>query len=188
MTGIAMDQPLIWVDLEMTGLDPETEVIVEIAVIVTDGQLDVAQEGPDLVIHADEDVLGRMHSRVKQMHGQSGLTEAIRHSALTTQQAEEEVLAFVKTHVSMAGSAPLAGNSVHADRAFMRRYMPTLEAYCHYRNVDVSTLKELARRWYPGVVDAAPVKAGDHRALADIKESIDELRYYRDALFVPPRE
>lgn len=188
MTGKPLDQPLIWVDLEMTGLDPETEVIVEIAVIVTDGHLEMMHEGPELVIHADDDMLGRMHSRVRQMHRSSGLTPAIRASDLTTAHAEAEVLAFVKTHVPTAGSAPLAGNSVHADRAFMKRYMPTLEAYCHYRNVDVSTLKELARRWYPDVVEEAPAKAGDHRALADIRESIGELRYYRDQIFVPPRE
>ena len=175
-------QPLIWVDLEMTVLDPEREVIVEIAVIVTDGQLEDAVEGPELVIGCDEEVLGRMHPRVKEMHRRSGLIGEIRASELTVADAEEQVLAFVRTHVPAERDAPLAGNSVHADRAFMKRYMPRLEAHCHYRNVDVSTVKELARRWAPSVLEDAPEKGGGHRALADIRESIAELRYYRQAL------
>ncbi|MGI9016256.1 MAG: oligoribonuclease [Euzebya sp.] len=182
MTG-ELSQPLIWVDLEMTGLDPDTEVIVEIAVIITDGDLAVLHEGPDLVIHADDAVLSRMHSRVKTMHKKSGLTAQIRASETTVAHAEKEVLDFVRQHVPAVATAPLAGNSVHADRAFLRKYMPTLEAHCHYRNVDVSTIKELARRWYPDAVDGAPAKDGGHRALADIRESIAELQYYRRTIF-----
>lgn len=180
----ALSWPLVWVDLEMTGLDPDREVIVEIAVIVTDGSLAEVHEGPDLVIHADDDVLARMHPRVKEMHKKSGLTPAIRASDITTAQAEAEVLTFIKRYVPASASAPLAGNSVHADRAFLKKYMPKLEGHLHYRNVDVSTLKELARRWYPGTAEAAPTKEGDHRALADIRESIAELEYYRRTLFI----
>lgn len=179
----ALTQPLIWVDLEMTGLDVDREVIVEIAVIVTDGQLEVVEEGPDIVIGADDAVLQAMHPRVQQMHRASGLIEAIRASEVTVEQAEQEVLAFVRRYVPAARAAPLAGNSVHSDRTFLKRYMPALEAHCHYRNVDVSTVKELARRWYPDALAAAPEKGGGHRALADIRESIDELRHYRQAIF-----
>lgn len=179
----ALHWPLVWIDLEMTGLDAEREVIVEIAVIVTDGQLEEVHEGPDLVLHADDDVLARMHPRVKEMHKRSDLITQIRASKRSVAQAEAEVLTFVKQYVPAAGSAPLAGNSVHADRAFLKKYMPKLEGHVHYRNVDVSTLKELGRRWYPDAMAAAPSKDGDHRALADIRESIDELRFYRQALF-----
>ncbi|WP_370324335.1 oligoribonuclease [Euzebya sp.] len=183
MTTSELSQPLVWVDLEMTGLDPDAEVIVEIAAIVTDGALETVIEGPDLVIGADEDVLGRMRPRVKEMHRRSGLMPEIRASELTVAEAEAQVLEFVTAHVPLARTAPLAGNSVHADRAFLKRYMPDLEAHVHYRNVDVSTIKELARRWYPDVLEAAPAKDGGHRALADIRGSIDELRYYRSTVF-----
>ena len=176
-------QPLVWIDLEMTGLDPDTNRIVEIAVIITDGALDHLVEGPDLVLATDEPALDAMDDVVVQMHRASGLTDAIRASSITVEQAEQEVLAFVAQHVPEPRSAPLAGNSVHADRAFLQRYMPTLEAYVHYRNVDVSTIKELARRWYPDSLEKAPKKAGGHRALADIRESIDEMRYWRTAVF-----
>ena len=176
-----LEQPLVWIDLEMTGLDPEREVIVEIAAIVTDGQLAVEHEGPDLVIQAEEAILARMHPRVRTMHAKSGLTAAIRASELTMEAAEAQVLEFVASLVP-SGVAPLAGNSIHADRAFLKRYMPRLEAHVHYRNVDVSTLKELARRWYPDVLEQAPAKDGGHRALADIRESIAELRYYREVM------
>jgi oligoribonuclease len=183
---VSLDLPLVWIDLEMTGLDPETEQIVEIAVIVTDGRLERLEEGPDLVIHAPDDVLGRMAQVVAAMHADSGLTDAVRASALTVGQAQAAVLDFIRRLVPEPRSAPLAGNSVHADRAFLRRYMPALEAHLHYRNVDVSTLKELARRWYPGLLEQAPAKSGGHRALADIRESIAELRWYRERLFRPP--
>ncbi|MEE8599470.1 oligoribonuclease [Euzebya tangerina] len=178
-----LHDPLIWVDLEMTGLDPATEVIVEIAVIITDGQLDTQIEGPELIINAPEEVLDAMHPVVVKMHEKSGLTTAVRESDVTARQAEQVVLDFLREHIPESGVAPLAGNSVHADRAFLKAYMPELEAHCHYRNVDVSTVKELAARWFPEAKEAAPKKGGDHRALADIQESIDELRYYRKAIF-----
>ncbi len=183
MDKVTLTQPMIWVDLEMTGLDASTEVIVEIAVIVTDGDLTQAFEGPELVIRADEEVLSRMHPRVQEMHRKSGLTDLIRASDVTVAQAEAEVLTFVKRHVPIASTAPLAGNSIHADRAFLKRYMPALEGHTHYRNVDVSTIKELARRWYPEAIAGAPDKNGGHRALADIRDSIEELRYYRSTIF-----
>ncbi len=178
-------QPLVWVDLEMTGLDPDRDRIVEIAVIVTDGRLERLEEGPDIVLGVDAQVLAAMDPIVVAMHETSGLTPAIRASSATVAQAEGAVLDFVRRFVPDARTAPLAGNSIHADRAFLRRHMPALEAHLHYRNVDVSTIKELARRWYPHALDAAPRKAGGHRALADIRESIDELRYYRQAIFRP---
>ena len=178
-----MDLPLVWIDLEMTGLEPDEDAILEIAVIITDGSLNEIVEGPDLVIHADEAKLERMAQVVREMHGVSGLTEAVRRSQLTTAEAERQVLEFLLANVPEPGQAPLAGNSVHADRAFLRRHMPDLEARVHYRNVDVSTIKELVRRWYPQVLDNAPVKEGGHRALADIRESINELRYYRNSVF-----
>jgi len=179
----ALADPLVWVDLEMTGLDPDAHVVVEAAVIITDGRLDTVVEGPDLVIAAPETALAAMEPVVAQMHARSGLDGEVRASTLTLAAAEEQLLAFVSAHVPQPGTAPLAGNSVHADRMFLRRYMPRLEAYVHYRNVDVSTVKELARRWYPAEVEAAPAKGGGHRALADIRESIAELRYYRGAVF-----
>lgn len=182
-----LEQPLVWIDLEMTGLDPERDRIVEVAVIVTDGALERLEEGPDLVLGAAEQSLKDMDPVVVKMHELSGLTEAVRASTMTVEEAEGYVLEFVTHHVPVARSAPLAGNSVHADRAFLRRYMPALEAYVHYRNVDVSTIKELARRWYPAALEQAPRKTGGHRALADIRESIDELRYWRGAIFKPVR-
>jgi oligoribonuclease len=178
-----MDLPLVWIDLEMTGLDPEIDVIVEIAAIITNGSLEEIVEGPDLVLGADEAALDGMAPVVQEMHGVSGLTEAIRQSQISAADAEQKVLSFVKAHLPEPGLAPLAGNSVHADRAFLHKYMPELEAWFHYRNVDVSTVKELARRWYPDVVESAPEKSGGHRALADIRESIKELKYYREAVF-----
>jgi oligoribonuclease len=180
-----LDQPLVWIDCEMTGLDPESEVLVEIAVIVTDGRLERLEEGPDIVIAAPEGKLGGMADVVREMHAASGLTEAIRASEVTVEQAEAQVLEFIRGLVPKPRSAPLAGNSIHSDRAFLRRYMPELEGYVHYRNVDVSTVKELARRWYPGLLDDAPPKAGGHRALADIRESIEELRWLRERIFAP---
>ncbi|HVM20645.1 MAG TPA: oligoribonuclease [Egibacteraceae bacterium] len=186
MTEQPLTQPLVWVDLEMTGLDPDNDLIVEIAVIVTDGALEHLVEGPDLVLAAPGDVLEAMDPVVVEMHRSSGLTEAIGSAELTVADAEQQVLTFLAEHVKPR-TAPLAGNSVHADRAFLRRYMPDLENYVHYRNVDVSTIKELARRWYPQALEKAPRKTGGHRALADIRESIDELRYWRTAVFkVPP--
>ena len=180
--------PLVWIDLEMTGLDPDREHIVEIAVIITDGQLERLEEGPDLVLGVDEKVLAAMDPFVVQMHTASGLIGKIRDSTLTVEEAEQQVLDFVCRHVPEPHTAPLAGNSVHADRAFLRKYMPRIEDYVHYRNVDVSTVKELARRWHPKALERAPRKAGGHRALADIRESIDEMRYWRGAVFTTPDE
>jgi len=177
-------QPLVWIDLEMTGLDPAQDVIVEAAVIITDGTLTQVREGPDLVIHQPPAALARMPEVVARMHAASGLTEAVAASELSLAAAEQQLLDFVRRHVPEPRTAPLAGNSVHADRAFLTLHMPALEAHLHYRNVDVSTLKELARRWHPEVLSGAPPKQGDHRALADIRESIAELRYYRSALFI----
>ncbi len=178
-----MQHPLVWVDLEMTGLEPERDVILEIAVIVTDGELEVLEEGPDLVVRQPEEALAGMAPVVAQMHAHSGLDVAVRGATVTLAEAEQEVLAFVRRHVPVARTAPLAGNSISTDRAFLYRHMPELEAYFHYRNVDVSSIKELARRWYPDAKKAAPEKGGGHRALADIRESIEELRYYRSAIF-----
>ncbi len=183
--GAPLDQPLVWVDLEMTGLDADRDVIVEIAVVVTDGTLDRVVEGPDLVVAAPPEALAAMRPVVAQMHAASGLTEAVRASRVTVAEAEVQVLEFVRRHVPQPRTAPLAGNSIHADRAFLRRHMPALEAHVHYRNVDVSTVKELVRRWYPDALAAAPRKTGGHRALADILESIAELRHWRATVFRP---
>lgn len=179
-----LEQPLVWIDLEMTGLDPTRDVIVEAAVLVTDGTLTQVREGPDLVIGQPASALERMPEVVARMHEASGLTDAVRASDLTLAAAEERLLAFLREHVPEPRTAPLAGNSVHADRAFLAVHMPALEAHLHHRNVDVSTLKELARRWHPEALAGAPPKGGGHRALADIRESLAELRYYRSALFV----
>jgi oligoribonuclease len=178
-----MHDPLVWVDLEMTGLQPDTDVIVEVAVVVTDGSLEKVVEGPDLVVRQPPEALQGMADVVREMHTRSGLLDAIAASETTLADAEAQVVAFVREHVPQAGAAPLAGSSIHADRAFLRRYMPRFEAHLHYRNVDVSTLKELVRRWYPQVYEQAPPKGEGHRALADIRESIEELRYYRQTVF-----
>jgi oligoribonuclease len=185
-TPVSLNQPLVWIDLEMTGLDPDTELIVEIATVVTDGSLEQVEQGPDLVIGAPEAALEGMVDVVQRMHRRSGLLDEIRATDRTVAQAEEETLAFVRELVPNPASAPLAGNSVHADRMFLRRYMPTLEAHLHYRNVDVSTFKEVARRWRPHLLDDAPDKSDRHRALDDILESVAELRFYRDQLFGAP--
>ncbi len=168
--------------MEMTGLDPERERVIEIAALITDGQLEVIAEGPDLVIHQPEAVLSAMDDWNKTHHGESGLIDAVRASELSEAEAEAQILAFVAEHCP-ARTAPIAGNSVHQDRRFLQRYMPALEAHLHYRNVDVSTVKELARRWYPNELASAPPKAETHRALDDIRESLAELRYYRRSLF-----
>ena len=181
---VAKNDRLVWVDCEMTGLDPDQHVLVEIAVIVTDADLTPLDEGLDVVIHATERDLDRMDAVVTKMHGESGLTEQIRASDVTLEEAEEQVLEYVKKHVSTAGVAPLAGNSISVDRKFITRYMPHLDQYLHYRMIDVSSLKELARRWYPHVYNGQPAKGMTHRALADIKESIRELDYYRRAMLV----
>lgn len=174
---------LAWLDLEMTGLEPTRHVIVEIATIITDDQLEVLEEGPDLVITATADELSHMDDVVVNMHTRSGLLEAIKASDVTLAEATAQTLAFLQKHIKEPRTVPLCGNSIGTDRRFLAQWMPDVENFLHYRSVDVSTIKELSRRWYPEAVKAAPGKVGGHRALDDIRESIHELRYYREAVF-----
>lgn len=171
---------LVWIDMEMTGLHPESATILEIASVVTDGELRVVAEGPDLVVHQGDDVLGAMDEWNTKHHGESGLIAASRATAVTIAEAEGLTLSFLGAHCA-PGKAPLAGNSIGQDRRFLFRYMPRLEAFLHYRSVDVSSIKELARRWYPDLTP--PEKRKAHRALDDILESIEELRFYRAKIF-----
>ena len=176
---------LVWVDCEMTGLSLEQDQLVEIAVVVTDSDLTELDAGINIIIRpADLAVLDTMDDVVREMHATSGLLEEI-PNGVTLAEAEEKVLAYVKQHVPDARKAPLAGSSVYVDRGFLARDMPQLDSHLHYRVVDVSSVKEIARRWYPRAYFASPEKRGNHRALGDIRESIAELRYYRDAVFVP---
>jgi oligoribonuclease len=177
---------LVWIDCEMTGLDIGSDALIEIAALVTDGELRVLGEGVDVVIHTDEAKLTGMVDLVREMHERSGLTEAVRASTVTLAEAERIVLDYVRTYVPEPRVAPLAGNSIATDRMFLARDMPELDGYLHYRMVDVSSVKELCRRWYPRVYYAKPEKGLAHRALADIEESLRELRYYRATAFVPP--
>jgi oligoribonuclease len=177
---------LVWMDLEMTGLDHDRDVIVEIATIVTDDELAIVAEGPDLVVHADEDALARMGDVVRSMHTSSGLLDQIRASTMDLTEAGAQTLAFIREHVPEPRTVPLCGNSIGTDRRFLARWLPEIEEYLHYRSVDVSSVKELAKRWYPESVAKAPGKHGTHRALDDIRESIAELRYYREAVFRSP--
>jgi len=174
---------LIWIDLEMTGLKPDTDVIIEMATIVTDANLDIVSEGPVIAIHQPAEVLDAMDDWNKRTHGASGLIERVRDSKYTMASAEKRTLEFLNALVE-PNSSPMCGNSICQDRRFLARHMPTLEKFFHYRNLDVSTVKELARRWAPGILSGI-VKQGEHRALADIQESIRELNYYREHLFVP---
>lgn len=174
---------LVWIDLEMTGLDPKVEEIVEIACIVTEADLTEVDEGISLVVKPSDASLAAMDPFVLNMHTQSGLLEQI-PAGIALAEAEQQVLDYVRQHVPDTGKSPLAGSSVYVDRAFLAAYMPTLDAHLHYRLVDVSTIKEITRRWYPRVYYAMPEKTGNHRALGDIRESIAELRFYRDAVFV----
>ncbi len=176
---------LVWMDLEMTGLDPARNVIVEIATIITDDELLVVAEGPDLVIHQPEQALAAMEDVVREMHSKSGLTEAIRASTVSLEAAGEATLAFIKEHVPEPRTVPLCGNSIGTDRRFLSAYLNDIEEYLHYRSVDVSTLKELAKRWNPTILTDQPRKETSHRALDDILESIEELRFYRERLFLP---
>ena len=169
----------------MTGLDPHRHVIVELACLLTDDDLVVVAEGPDLVVHADETALGAMDDVVRTMHAKSGLTDAVKASTLSLADAGHQILDFLGGHISEPGSVPLCGNSIGTDRRFLVEQLPDLEAFFHYRCVDVSTIKELCRRWYPDALAGAPQKKGGHRALDDIRESLEELRYYRSALFIP---
>lgn len=174
---------LVWMDLEMTGLDPATEVIVEIATLITDDDLNVVAEGPDLVINQPESVLTAMQPVVVEMHTTSGLLAAIRASQVTLEQAGKTTLDFIKQHVTEPRTIPLCGNSIGTDRRFLAKYLPEIENYLHYRSVDVSTIKELVKRWYPGVEITRPAKSGAHRALDDVRESIRELKFYRQNVF-----
>lgn len=176
---------LVWIDCEMTGLDLGKDKLIEVAALVTDPELRVLGEGVDLVIHADDAALDSMPDVVREMHAKSGLTEEVRRSTVTMAEAEEAVLAYVKEFVPTPRSAPLCGNSIATDRGFLARDMQALDAFLHYRMIDVSSIKELARRWYPRVYFGQPPKGLAHRALADIRESIRELEYYRRTIFVP---
>ncbi|MEJ8281275.1 oligoribonuclease [Pseudonocardia spirodelae] len=181
-----MSDRLVWIDCEMTGLDLGSDALIEIAALVTDGDLNILGEGVDVVIACDDAKLDAMPDVVRDMHARSGLTEEVRRATVTLEQAEKMVLDYVRAHVPDARTAPLAGNSIATDRGFIARDMTELDGYLHYRMIDVSSVKELARRWFPRVFYAKPEKGLAHRALADIRESIRELAYYRQALFVAP--
>jgi oligoribonuclease len=176
---------LVWIDCEMTGLDLGKDALIEIAALVTDGELNVLGPGVDLVIHTDDELLDSMAGVVRSMHARSGLTEAARRSTVTIAEAERAVLDYIRQWVPEPRTAPLAGNSIATDRGFIARDMPELDAHLHYRMVDVSSVKELCRRWYPRIYFAQPGKGISHRALADIRESIRELAYYRRTAFMP---
>ncbi len=173
-------------DLEMTGLDPARHVIVEIATLVTDDDLDIVAEGPDLVVHQPPEALAAMEDVVREMHTSSGLLAAIETSTVSLEDAGRRTLEFVTEHVPLPRTVPLCGNSIGTDRRFLAAYLPAIENYLHYRSVDVSTVKELVQRWYPAVAAKAPTKNTSHRALDDIRESVAELRYYRETAFLPP--
>ncbi|HET9499195.1 MAG TPA: oligoribonuclease [Marmoricola sp.] len=180
-----MNDRLVWIDCEMTGLDLGSDALIEVAALVTDFDLNVLGDGVDVVIRPPDEALEQMIEFVRDMHTTSRLLEAL-PAGTTLAAAEEQVLAYVREHCPEGSRPPLAGNTVATDRAFLARDMPGLEGFLHYRIVDVSSIKELARRWYPRAYFSAPAKNGGHRALADIRESIEELRYYREAVFVPP--
>jgi oligoribonuclease len=173
---------LVWMDLEMTGLDPDSDTILEMAILITDAELNIVAEGPSIAIHQDESVLSAMNDWCKEHHGASGLSTRVRQSDTDMLTAESMALDFVRRFVPERTS-PLCGNSIHQDRRFLARHMPKLEAYMHYRNIDVSTIKELARRWYAGI--SPPTKRSAHLAMDDIRESVAELAYYRQTVFVP---
>jgi len=179
---------LVWMDLEMTGLDHMSDVIVEIATIITDDDLNIVAEGPDLVIHQSDEVLSNMNEVVTKMHTDSGLLEQISSSTLTLQEAGQQTLEFIREHCPEAGTVPLCGNSIGTDRRFLARYLPEIENYLHYRSVDVSSIKELVRRWYPEANARRPWKPNSHRALDDIKESVAELQHYQQVVFRSPEE
>jgi oligoribonuclease len=182
------DDRLVWIDLEMTGLDVERHRIVELAVLVTDANLEVLADGLDLVVHQPEEVLAGMDDFVRKMHTRSGLLTEIERSTLTLDEAGKRAVEYITRFVPEAGAAPMCGNSIGVDRRFLDRYLPDLDRYLHYRSIDVSSIKELCRRWYPAVYQKRPGKAESHRALDDIRESVAELRYYRDTILRPPGE
>lgn len=175
--------PLVWIDMEMSGLDPSSCHILEIATLITDGDLNVIAEGPELVVHQPDHVLDAMDTWCTEHHGNSGLTAAVKASTVSVEDAQAQTLTFLREHTNK-GASPLCGNSVWQDRRFIIQYMSELDRFLHYRLVDVSSIKELSRRWYPGNVP--PPKRESHRALDDIRESIEELRFYRERLFVDP--
>jgi oligoribonuclease len=177
---------LVWIDCEMTGLDLARDALIEVAVVVTDADLSALDDGLDVIIHTADDVLDTMVPIVREMHATSGLTDSVRASETTLGHAESAILEYVRKHVPEPKNAPLCGNSIATDRGFLARDMPELDAHLHYRMIDVSSVKELARRWYPRVSQSQPAKGLAHRALADIRESITELAYYRSTLFVTP--
>ena len=179
-----MSDRLVWIDCEMTGLDLSSDLLIEVAALVTDAELNVLGDGIDVVIGATADELSRMPDVVRDMHATSGLTEEVLRSTVTIAEAEQQVLAYLRQHVE-PGKAPLCGNSIATDRGYLARDMKDLDGFLHYRMVDVSSVKELARRWYPRAYFNSPKKTGGHRALADIHESVRELKYYRATVFVP---
>lgn len=174
----------MWIDCEMTGLRLGSDKLIEVAALVTDSELNILGEGVDIVIHADDAALADMPDVVRKMHAKSGLTDEVRASTVTLEEAQRQVLAYIREHIPTAGTAPLCGNSIATDRGFIARDMPELDEYLHYRMIDVSSIKELCRRWYPRIYFGQPEKGLAHRALADIKESIRELQYYRRTAFV----
>ncbi len=174
---------MVWMDLEMTGLDPRRHVIVEIATVITDSDLNIIAEGPDLVVSVTSEELAEMDEVVTSMHRRSGLLSEIAFSNVKLEEAQQKTLEFIKAHIPEANTAPLCGNSIGTDRRFLEEYMPEIEEYLHYRNIDVSSIKELAKRWYPGIMKHAPQKQMGHRALDDIRESISELAFYRKSIF-----
>lgn len=180
-----MNDLLVWIDCEMTGLDLTADALIEVAALVTDADLNVLGSGVDVVIRPSDEALAQMGDFVREMHQKSGLLPLL-ENGITLPEAEDLVLAYVREFVPEARKAPLAGNTVGTDRTFLARDMPALESHLHYRSVDVSSIKELARRWFPPAYYNTPAKTGNHRALADIAESIEELRYYREAIFVTP--
>ena len=174
---------LAWIDLEMTGLDPDENVVVEIATLITNDELEIIAEGPDLVIHATEEDLAKMDSFVVDMHTKSGLLPEIRNSNISVEEAEKQTMAFLNEHIKKEKSVPLCGNSIGTDRRFLAKYLPNIENFLHYRSVDVSSIKELVKRWFPEILEEAPKKNGGHRAMEDIKASVEELRFNRTKVF-----
>ncbi|MBF6222649.1 oligoribonuclease [Nocardia abscessus] len=180
------DKYMVWMDCEMTGLRLDSDKLIEVAALVTDSDLNILGEGVDIVIHADDDALAAMPAVVAEMHARSGLTDEVRRSTVTLEEAEQRVLDYIRQYIPTPRTVPLAGNSIATDRGFIARDMPLLDAHLHYRMVDVSSIKELCRRWYPRIYFGQPEKGLSHRALADIQESIRELEYYRRTVFVAP--
>lgn len=176
---------LAWMDLEMTGLDPDRHLIVEVATIITDDDLNIVAEGPDLVVGRTDEELSTMDDFVRSMHTKSDLLKAIQSSDITADRARDETLTFLKSHIKEARTVPLCGNSIGTDRRFLAKHWPEIEDFLHYRSVDVSTIKELTRRWYPKVRNNLPDKDSSHRALDDIRKSIEELKFYREQVFRP---